>query len=132
MRNPSLNLPSRIQAVKLDGGYAGGLRALCALTDLELNTLVLVEGAESAGLDLGVVDKDVAFSVVRGNEAEAFSALNHLTVPSAIFVSPHCGTIKSGTPRAGLGYSARRPGIPSKQGLVGFAGASRSQHVLRA
>src|ERR1700704_269688 len=100
---PSLNLPGRIQAVKLDSGDAGGLRALCALTDLELNALVLIESAEAAGLDLGVVDKDVAFCVVRGNEAEALFSVEPLDGAQCHFCFSSLWNFKSGTPRAGLG-----------------------------
>jgi hypothetical protein len=42
-----------------DDAHAGGLRALLALADLELDALALVEAAESAGVDLGVVHEHV-------------------------------------------------------------------------
>jgi hypothetical protein len=54
----------------LDGGYADCLGALGALGDLELNTLVLVEGPVALALDLGVVDENVLRSAIRRDEAE--------------------------------------------------------------
>jgi hypothetical protein len=42
-----------------DGAHGLGLRALLALTDLELHALSLVEVAEARGVDLGVVHEDV-------------------------------------------------------------------------
>ena len=53
-----------------DGADAGGLGTLGALSDLELDPLVLFEGAEAASLDLRVVDKHVGGTVLRGDEAE--------------------------------------------------------------
>jgi hypothetical protein len=49
-----------------DGPDAGGLGTLGALSDLELDPLVLFEGAEAASLDLRVVDKLVGRSVLGG------------------------------------------------------------------
>jgi hypothetical protein len=63
---------------KLDQRYAGSLGALGALTDFELNTLVLVEGLEAARLDLRVVNEDIAIGVVRGDEAEALFSVEPL------------------------------------------------------
>jgi len=54
----------------LDDGNAGGLRALVALTDLERHALVLLESAEAATLDLGVVNEDVSTAVFGSDEAE--------------------------------------------------------------
>ncbi len=62
---------------------------LLALTDLEAHALVLLEGAEAAALDLGEVHEDVSRTVGRSDEAEAFSPLNHFTVPSAMMF-PYC------------------------------------------
>jgi hypothetical protein len=62
----------------LDQRYAGSLGALGALADLELNALVLVEGLESTGLDLRVVNEDIAIGVVRGDEAEALFSVEPL------------------------------------------------------
>jgi hypothetical protein len=62
----------------LDQSYAGSLGALGALTDLELNALVLVEGLEATGLDLGVVNEDIAIGVIRGDEAEALFSVEPL------------------------------------------------------
>jgi hypothetical protein len=63
---------------RLDQRYAGSLRALCALADFELNTLVLIEGLEAAGLDFGVVNEDITIGVIRGNEAEALFSVEPL------------------------------------------------------
>src|SRR5690606_35437279 len=49
---------------------SGGLRALGALADLELDLLVLLEGAEARTLNLGVVDEDVSGAVLGRDEAE--------------------------------------------------------------
>ena len=46
----------------LDGANASGLRALGALADLELDALVLFQGAETGSLDLRVVHKHVTVS----------------------------------------------------------------------
>src|SRR5690606_10510560 len=43
---------------------------LGALADLELDLLVLLEGAEARTLDLGVVDEDVSGAVLGRDEAE--------------------------------------------------------------
>jgi len=62
----------------LDQSYTGGLGALGALADLELNALVLVEGLEPTGLDLRVVNEDITVGVIRGNEAEALFSVEPL------------------------------------------------------
>ena len=49
-----------------DGANARGLRALGALADLELDLLVLLQGAEAASLNFRVVDKHIARSRPRG------------------------------------------------------------------
>src|SRR5690242_6855465 len=60
---------------RLDGGDSHRLGALGSLLDLELDALVLLEGAEAAALDLGKVHEDILRPVVRGDEAEAFVAV---------------------------------------------------------
>src|SRR5688500_14676627 len=62
----------------LDQRHAGSLGTLGALADFELNTLVLVEGLEATGLDLGVVNEDIAIGVIRGDEAEALFSVEPL------------------------------------------------------
>ena len=62
----------------LDQRYAGSLGTLGALTDLELNALVLIEGLEATGLDLGIVNEDIAIGVIRGDEAEALFSVEPL------------------------------------------------------
>src|SRR2546421_8672272 len=54
-----------------DGANAGGLGTLGALSDLELDALVLFKGAEAASLDFRVVDEHVGRTVFGGNEAES-------------------------------------------------------------
>ena len=63
---------------RLDQRDPSSLGALGALADLELNALVLVEGLEAAGLDLGVVNEDITIGVIRGNEAEALFSVEPL------------------------------------------------------
>jgi hypothetical protein len=70
--------PVREVLDKLDQRNAGGLGALGALTDFELNALVLVEGLEATRLDLGVVNEEIAIGVVRGDEAEALFSVEPL------------------------------------------------------
>ncbi|CRK50103.1 hypothetical protein RHCRD62_100015 [Rhodococcus sp. RD6.2] len=77
-----------VAVLESDGANAGRLGTLGALADLELDALVLLEGAEAATLDLGVVDENVSGSVFGGDEAESLfrveplhSALCH-AVPS--------------------------------------------------
>jgi hypothetical protein len=65
-------------AAVLDQRYTGSLGALGALTDFELNTLVLVQGLEATGLDLRVVNEDIAIGVIRGDEAEALFSVEPL------------------------------------------------------
>jgi hypothetical protein len=77
----------------LDRGYSGGLRAFCALADLELDSLILLEGAEAAALDLGVMNEDVIRTAIGGDEAEALfavepfhSSLCHIKVLLSFFL----------------------------------------------
>jgi len=111
---------------------AGSLGTLGALADLELNTLVLVEGLEAAGLDLGVVNEDITIGVIRGNEAEALFSVEPLDGSLCHLFLLIVELFKNGTPRAGLGHSARRILDCLSGKGTGAAGASRSQHVLRA
>jgi hypothetical protein len=76
-----------------DRGYSGGLRAFSALADLELDSLILFEGAEAAALDLRVMNEDVIRTAVGGDEAEAFfavepfhSSLCHIKVLLSFFL----------------------------------------------
>ena len=75
---PGTNAEDHLFWNQLDDGYARSLGALGALADLELNTLVLVEGLEATGLDLGVVNEDIAIGVIRGDEAEALFCVEPL------------------------------------------------------
>src|SRR6267378_652208 len=55
-----------------DSPNTSGLRPLGALADLELDFLVLLQGAEAAALNFRVVDKHIRRAVLRGDKAEAF------------------------------------------------------------
>ena len=93
---------------RLDQRYAGSLRTLCALADFELNALVLIEGLEAAGLDFGVVDEDVPIRIIRCNEAQALFSVEPLDGSLCHLFLLIVELFKIGTPRAGLGHSARR------------------------
>src|SRR6476646_2383897 len=54
-----------------DGPNTRGLRPLGALADLELDLLVLLQGAEAASLDFRVVDKHVRGAVLGSDEPKA-------------------------------------------------------------
>src|SRR5690242_8838573 len=78
--------PFRIGS-SLDGANSGGLGALRAVADFELDLLVFLEGAEARTLDLRVVDKHVCGTVFGSNEPEALlrveplhSSLWHLSI----------------------------------------------------
>src|SRR6478735_1091438 len=116
----------------LDQRHAGSLGTLGALADLELNALVLIEGLEATGLDLGVVNEDIAIGVVRGDEAEALFSVEPLDGSLCHLFLLIVELFKTGTPRAGLGHSARRILVCLFREGSGVAGASRSQQVLRA
>lgn len=62
---------SQWRASDLERAYLLGLWALGALADLELNRLVLFKAAETAALNLGVVDEEISGSVRRGDETKA-------------------------------------------------------------
>src|SRR2546429_1165344 len=59
----------------LDGCDSYRLGPFSSLRNLELNTLVFLERAMAAALDLGVVDEEVLRAVVRGDKAEALVAV---------------------------------------------------------
>src|SRR6476620_6096778 len=87
-----------------DGANTRGLRPLGALADLELNFLVLLQGAEAAALNFRVVDEHVRRAVLRGDEAEALlrveplhSSLWHFLL-FLLFISSGCGPPCFGTP----------------------------------
>src|SRR5687768_6776146 len=60
---------------KLDLGDVGGLGALIALLNSELDAVALVEIAVTAHLDSAVVNEHIFTTVVRGREAETFFAV---------------------------------------------------------
>lgn len=60
---------------RLDGGHSDRLRAFGSLADLELNSLILIEGAEPVPLYLGVVDKYILCAAVRGDKPETLLAV---------------------------------------------------------
>src|ERR1700739_1230798 len=57
---------------RLDGADSGGLGALRAVADFELDLLVFFKGAEARTLDLRVVDKNIRGTVFGGNKPAAF------------------------------------------------------------
>src|SRR5262249_28397167 len=65
------NQPTVMHLGFLDGSDSYCLRPFGPLPDLELNTLVFLERAIAASLNLGVVDEKVLRAVVRGDEAKA-------------------------------------------------------------
>src|SRR2546430_12248956 len=69
--------PSNL-ATALQRGHAGGLRALGALADLELDLLVLLKATEAVALDLRVVHEDVGAAIVGGDETEALLGVEPL------------------------------------------------------
>jgi len=78
-----------------EGAHSGRLLALVALADLELHALPLIEAAEAARVDLGVVHEDVVAAAVLGDEAEALlrvkpfhSSLCHAMCSSYV-MGPH-------------------------------------------
>ena len=58
--------------MRLECAHLLSLRTFSALPNLKFNLLVLFEGTESAALNLGVVDEDIAFAVRALDEAVAF------------------------------------------------------------
>jgi hypothetical protein len=57
--------------MSLDGSDSYCLGAFGSLLDLELDTLVLREGAVAASLDLGIVDEEILRAAIGGDEVEA-------------------------------------------------------------
>ena len=57
--------------VCLQLGDVHSLGALLALGDVEVDALVLVQGAEALALDGGVVDEQISTTSIGGDEAEA-------------------------------------------------------------
>lgn len=60
---------------------------LLALGHVVFDFLSLAEFPISIGLNRAVVDEDIDSAIFRSNESEAFSELNHFTMPFAIFFS---------------------------------------------
>jgi hypothetical protein len=65
--------------------HVGGLGALLALDDVEADPLILLERAESAVLDGGVVDEEISATFIGRDETESLfgvepldSALSHI------------------------------------------------------
>lgn len=56
--------------MRLECAHLLSLRPFSALPDLKFNLLVLFEGAESAALNLGVVDEYVRGTIIRSDETE--------------------------------------------------------------
>src|SRR5581483_8938725 len=60
---------------QLDRGHSDSLGALRPLLDVELDALIFFERPEAARLDLRVVDEDIFRTLVRGDKAKAFVAV---------------------------------------------------------
>ncbi len=56
----------------------GGLGALLALSDFEADALILVQRAEAAALDGGVVNEEISAALVGGDESEALFSVEPL------------------------------------------------------
>src|SRR5262245_54995411 len=74
----ALSLRSDLVCLGSDGGDVLRLRTLRALRDVEAHLLVLLEGAEPAGVDRGVVDEDVGAAAFLGDEAKALFGVEPL------------------------------------------------------
>src|ERR1700730_6396127 len=79
-----------------DGADSGGLGALRAVADFELDLLVFFEGAEARTLDLRVVDKNICGTVFGSNEPEALlrveplhSSLWHFSIFPSLMGAGH-------------------------------------------
>jgi hypothetical protein len=83
-----------------DGADSGGLGALRAVADLELDLLVFFKGAEARTLDLRVVDKNIRGTVFGGDEPEALlrveplhSSLWHFSIFPFLRDAVHRGSV---------------------------------------
>src|SRR5579859_2442731 len=68
---PARATPFRPSGTRSDGVDLVSLRTLCALAGVELDPLVLLEAAETASLDGGVMNEDIRSAVVGGDETIA-------------------------------------------------------------
>jgi hypothetical protein len=62
----------------LDLGDVRRLGALLALTHLETDALILIQGAETRGFDGGVVHEQVGASIIGGDESETLFGVEPL------------------------------------------------------
>ena len=76
----------RVRLGLLDRGHLDRLGALGPLLNVELDTLIFLERAKTAALNLGVVDENIRRITIRGDKAETLvavepfhSSLCHLT-----------------------------------------------------
>src|SRR6185312_7236023 len=131
---PAWTVRGVVRFVCLDGPNAGCLRALGALTDLELDLLVLLKSPEAGTLNFRVVDKNVGGAVLGSDKAEALlrveplhSSLWHLSIFPSLLTG--CGPPTSGAP------GPFRP--PYLRGVVGtrpdlqLAGTALATSILR-
>ncbi|CAL9076120.1 unnamed protein product, partial [Musa acuminata var. zebrina] len=91
---PAAAAPPAAAAVSLDGSAVGcrdidGLgAAVVALGNRELDVLPVGEGAETVGLDGGLVDEEVLAAAVRRDEAEPLRPVEPLDLPLHPLSSP--------------------------------------------
>ena len=112
-----------------DGADAGGLGALRAVADFELDLLVFFKGAEARTLDLRVVDKHIGGTVLGGDEAESLlrveplhSSLWHFSIFPFLLGAVH----RLSVPRAQFRppYLAESPELHPTDNLAGTAAAT--------
>jgi hypothetical protein len=86
--------PRGFRAEPLDGGYLHRLRTFRSLGDLELHSLILLEGTKAAALYLGMVDEYILCTAIRGDKAKALLAIkpfnSSLCHTIFSFFSPRC------------------------------------------
>ena len=97
----------RCLVIRLERANVLGLRALLALRDVELDPLVLLQAAVTAGLDRGEVDEDVLPSVIDADEPEALvrvepldCSLRHALFPLPTERAPHRAEARSNSASA--------------------------------
>ena len=70
-QDDNLLTPGVFRVESLDCGHSDRLGSFIALGDLELDSLILIKRSKTASLNLRIVDEDVFFAAVRGDNAEA-------------------------------------------------------------
>src|SRR5215468_6222702 len=102
------------------------LRALGALGDGVLDTLVVLEAAVAVSLDGGMVDEDVRRAVVRGDEPVALVRVEPLHCSLS-----HCALLaRRSSACTGAHSGLRRPPVLPRPGLEATAPAVRTSRAL--